>query len=296
VGALPISSGNYFLAILSDNNAVSLFCLEKRPSSFCQSIENFDLTKGFAVGLLVIDNDIPITVAFAKEQNFNLSLNDFKKAVAEHCLSKRKLREKEKPSSSPIEIIEQEPKTEILYNDEAVATENYFENDIETKLQLIKECDFANPQFENELPFTKGEEETKQGADFINRIKNETDADFCKQSKKQPYFFEVQSELNSVLNRFPPEENLNKLFHDGKFVKVNYSEDKYYVVGLIKENGEEKYLCYGVPAKYSPIPPKELAGYCSFIPLSIFDLNGEGYWMMFQDAITGKCINATPVE
>ena len=102
--------------------------------------------------------------------------------------------------------------------------------------------------------------------------------------------------MTSILNKFPPEEGLNKLFPDGKFVKINYSVDKFYVVGLIKENGKEKYVCYGVPAVYSPTPPKELAGYCSFIPLSIFDLNGDGYWMMFQDALTGKCINASPIE
>ncbi len=308
VGVLPISSGDYFVGILNDKNTLSMFNLEKRPASFYKVLEDFELTNGFAVGLVVIDNDIPLTVAFAKEQNFKYSLSDFKKTVAEYCLSQRKLKAKEvSPTKPPIEepttpppdiSPEQIPEKEVFYNDEAVATENYFElNDIENKLELIKEYDFANSQFENELPFTKGEEKAEQGTDFVNRIKNETDSDFSKQSQKQqPYFFEVQTELNSILNKFPPEENLNKLFHDGKFVKVNYSKDKYYVVGLIKENGKEKYLCYGVPDKYSPTPPKELAGYCSFIPLSIFDLKGDGYWMMFQDAITGKCINATPVE
>jgi hypothetical protein len=60
------------------------------------------------------------------------------------------------------------------------------------------------------------------------------------------------------------------------------------VVGLVLESGKEKYICYGVPCTYSKNPPKELKGFCSFIPLSIFDLTGKGYWMMFQDAITGE--------
>ena len=25
-------------------------------------------------------------------------------------------------------------------------------------------------------------------------------------------------------------------------------------------------------------------------PISVFDLSGKGYWMMFQDAETGECI------
>ena len=45
-----------------------------------------------------------------------------------------------------------------------------------------------------------------------------------------------------------------------------------------------------MPSVYSETPPKELDGYCSFIPLSVFDMKGDGFWMMFQDAVTGECI------
>lgn len=61
-------------------------------------------------------------------------------------------------------------------------------------------------------------------------------------------------------------------------------------MGLTEEKGRPKYICYGVPAKYSPYPPKELAGYCTFIPLSIFEMKGDGFWMLFQDAKTGECV------
>ena len=61
-------------------------------------------------------------------------------------------------------------------------------------------------------------------------------------------------------------------------------------MGVIKEDNLPKYICYGVPGAYSETPPKELDGYCTFIPLSVFDIMGDGFWMMFQDAITGECI------
>ena len=73
-------------------------------------------------------------------------------------------------------------------------------------------------------------------------------------------------------------------------MKINYSQSGYYVVGVINENKTPKYICYGVPAVYSKTPPKELDGFCTFIPLSIFSLDGDGFWMMFQDAVTGECI------
>ena len=82
------------------------------------------------------------------------------------------------------------------------------------------------------------------------------------------------------------------MFYDSTFVKIAYAEDKYYVVGLVKEEQKEKYICYGVPGEYSTTPPKELKGYCSFVPTSIFDMQGNGYWMMFQCAITGECLSA----
>ena len=83
---------------------------------------------------------------------------------------------------------------------------------------------------------------------------------------------------------------MENIFKDSRFAKIAYSENKYYVVGVIKENDMEKYICYGIPDKFSEHAPKELEGYCSFIPLSVFELDGNGYWMMFQDACTGECL------
>ena len=37
-------------------------------------------------------------------------------------------------------------------------------------------------------------------------------------------------------------------------------------------------------------PPEAFKGKCSFLPLSLFDPDGKGYWMMFQDAETGQCV------
>ena len=89
---------------------------------------------------------------------------------------------------------------------------------------------------------------------------------------------------------FPEEPALSKIIPESRWAKINYSSDKFYVVGVINENEKEKYICYGVPAKYSAKPPKELKGFCSFVPLSYFDMKGDGYWMMFQSAITGECV------
>ena len=94
-----------------------------------------------------------------------------------------------------------------------------------------------------------------------------------------------------MLSRFEVEDQLRAIFPDSEFVKVNYDKDKFYVVGVIKKQTKAKYICYGVPSEYSKNPPRELDGYCTFIPLSVFNIHGKGYFMMFQDAVSGECVS-----
>ena len=120
---------------------------------------------------------------------------------------------------------------------------------------------------------------------------NERDGDGVKNySETNPFYLTVEKEMQDVLTRFPQETTLMNIIPNSNFVKVNYAENKYYAVGLIYENKKERYICYGVPDKYSKNPPKELKGYCQFIPLSMFTPFGDGYWMMFQDATFGTCV------
>ena len=178
----------------------------------------------------------------------------------------------------------EKPDRDFVYDDEAVATENYYEAE-------AGENENDGIQFKNELPYFGGKkEEGKESADAY-RAQNEEDfGDGEEYSESRPYYLTVKEELNEIFSKFPEETSLKKLFPDSEFSRVNYSADKFYVVGLIKESGEEKYICYGVPGAYSENAPEELAPYCSFIPVSIFDLSGDGYWMMFQSATTGECI------
>ena len=77
-----------------------------------------------------------------------------------------------------------------------------------------------------------------------------------------------------------------------KFLEINKKAPIYVSSRAFEPhyNGKEKYICYGVPAPFSKEPPKELKGFCTFIPASVYDLFGNGFWMMFQCAETGECI------
>lgn len=280
--------GEFVCAIVDSAKKPVFFSLGARPSSLNRVLEpSPNLSNGFAVGIAVVKDNIPQTVAFSCEKKFCFTLTDMNKAFAERSLTKRRQEQVLECKPNPVPIDEQK---EIIYNDEAVATENYYDIEYSSLFDGVKGGKKGNVSSENdELDFYCKDKAQKGQANDC-RPKAQTSA-FYGENPREPFFYQsVKRELDQLFDKFPTESSLASYFGESNFVRVYYSEEKYYVVGLIKEKGEPKYICYGVPGTYSPDPPKELKGYCSFIPLSIFDLFGQGFWMMFQSAKDGKCI------
>lgn len=311
INLAPLSSGEYRAFVADANGKLFPFYVGSRPDFLAKTFPSAPNAENFSIGVVFVDGYIPLTVAFATTLPGDAPLIDFKRSVADFLAQTRraeiKKEESEKTSkaekllpeekssaslqkSAPEEINGAQPS--VIYDDEAVATENYFDfDDVKYKLSKIEELDDDELRFKNELPYSEREEETEKIATDGNGADDEANGSSGNAySEKNPYFFTVERELEEIFEKFPEEKALKKIFAQSRFAKVFYSETKYYVVGLVKENGKEKYVCYGVPAVYSKEPPKELKGFCSFIPLSVFSLTGDGYWMMFQDAVTGECV------
>ncbi|MDR2201544.1 MAG: hypothetical protein LBP26_02070, partial [Clostridiales bacterium] len=108
--------------------------------------------------------------------------------------------------------------------------------------------------------------------------------------KTQAVFYErVKPQLDELFSQNPEFDALLKAMPQTKWVKVDYDgEGKYYVVGVIGDRPD--YLCYGVPASFTPEPPAELDGYCQWLPLDAQSPQGKGFWLMFQDAVTGESV------
>ncbi len=308
-------TSNYYATIVDSKGKEFEFDLGNRPTSFTKTF--FELPSvgdGVAIGLYCTSEKIPLTLAFAS-QGKGISLSEFKKIVADKCLLRLKQSIKEQEEQCLCEkasdegaIIEDAPLCQEViekYNDEAVATENYYEIDeeIKQKLRLLKEKEGENLFFENEY-FTCSNKKTEEEELTIPYgAQNETNACECQENKNlekleyiedcpnENYFDSVKGELEQIFYTYPREEGLEKVFGQSKWAKIYYSKEKFYVVGLIFEKDKEKYICYGVPSKYSKKPPKGLEDCSSFIPLSIFDMFGDGYFIMFQDAKTGKCVH-----
>ena len=73
---------------------------------------------------------------------------------------------------------------------------------------------------------------------------------------------------------------------------MELEKENYYVFGLIKKDEQVRYICYGVPGIYQKTPPRELAGFPSWLPLDSQNFEGFGYWLTYQDADSGESVRA----
>lgn len=125
--------------------------------------------------------------------------------------------------------------------------------------------------------------------DINNAIDNNLKEEQMHTSHK--FYDMISDQLDELFDRYPREENLEKLVENSKWVKVKYEDqDKYYVVGLIYLNNDIKYICYGVPGDYYSDPPSHLKNYSQWLPYDPISPYTKGYWVMYQDGDTGENI------
>ncbi|MBQ7227526.1 MAG: hypothetical protein IJX05_03925 [Clostridia bacterium] len=103
------------------------------------------------------------------------------------------------------------------------------------------------------------------------------------------FYESVKDQLERLFSKNSRFERLERILPESKWIKIDYDESgKYYLVGVI--GNPVRYLCYGVPGDYSPTPPSDLVGYCQWLALDENDPSGKGFWIMYQDGVTGKSV------
>ena len=280
------------------------------------------LDKGVCLGFYSVKNFLPLTLAFGGEKGA-ISLENFKKIIAEKCLVLHKEHLKTPKNEQFTSKNEKEnicdnfnqekdaifnenshlEQSNLAYNDEVVATSDYYllDEQIQQKLRALRDYDNEKLSFEDELSYSQNEQKTEKEPSLFSAYENETSASMCKENleeflstkHQESYLDKVKNQLDSLFLTNPEDQDLQNLFLGSKWAKIYYTQQKYYVVGLITLQKDKKFICYGVPSVYSKEPPKALKGYASFVPKSVFDMHGDGYWIMFQDALTGKCVFPT---
>lgn len=106
-------------------------------------------------------------------------------------------------------------------------------------------------------------------------------------SESNNFFGLIGEQVDELFDKFPEDQDLNKLIPNSKWVRVNYdNSSKTYIFGLIFQDDRVKYICYGVPSSFNVAPPPELQPYSQWLKLN----DQEGFWVSYQDAETGDSI------
>lgn len=167
------------------------------------------------------------------------------------------------------------------YNDYEIASENYYEGELYEAERVYNQVDNGNSRDKKE----ELKKEENGGAILYENVANK--------SQERNFYVGVKEKLEEVINSHKKDEELCKIIPNGEFCKILYDSDRYYSVGRIFEGYAVKYVCYAVKGNYGEFQP-ELNKFLRFIPLSPFAPQSSGYYIIFQDAITGKIVeNAT---
>ena len=99
-----------------------------------------------------------------------------------------------------------------------------------------------------------------------------------------PFYKRMRDEIERLFSSFPHERLLEDTVEGSRWVRINYGGKRFYVFGVVTEDGVPSCICYGVPAHGSACPDS-LKGLAGFIPAG-----KDGYWVMYQDAATGASV------
>lgn len=265
----PLSEGRYVTAI-SDGPHTQIIedCLFEGQS-------NVDTSKGFAAAVCFVHNGVQI-IASAVCGNYQSAAFGLKAEVERAEKIKNPL-PKEQKSAAPVEI----------YEDEALAEENYYEYDASCEGgQLVRQ----NSQKEED-----GGQLLKNETDSVPLQKVEGGiAPDSERAEEIPlarggFYERTRSEIEGLLSAYPPAEELCAAIDGSKWVKISYGEDSFYAFGVIFSEGVPKYVCYAIPAKDQSTPPASMQGLASF--LGVKTQYGVGFWVMYQDADTGASVS-----
>ena len=95
-------------------------------------------------------------------------------------------------------------------------------------------------------------------------------------------FYEKNSgKVGKLFSSYERCKEIEQVIPGSRFVKIMYDDRRYYVVGLVDD-----YICYGVPSESDRLP-EAFSGYGTYLSVG----GGRGYYMLYQDGVTGKTLS-----
>ena len=298
----PLVSGEYYCILADCNGKTETLAL--RGKSLFNLLTDLDVSGGFCAVVCFVKNEI-VPVAYGVNGNTHYDWNrilgatlppTFSKNTQETAVTRSNTttnNDDGKEIDSAVEandLGDEKEESQVVeerksakYDDETVATENYYKEQEDESNELAKGGDNAVAENPTEKQDEKTRTDAPQDADDESVLHPfTTDGD--------GYYRSVKSEIDELFERFPKDDSLKGAFSCSEWVRVKGEESApEYLVGVIYDDGKAKYICYALKAENKDAPPKEIKEACSFVPATVFN-DSEGYFVIFQSATTGECI------
>ena len=168
----------------------------------------------------------------------------------------------------------QEPEPEAAQEETVQEAEEVFEEKTQPPTESAEEERTEAAQTAEEKP----EELVEQGA---------PEDEHAPQREEQSEFFKlIEQKLKELFDGRERVSELEALFPDSKWVRVDDGGEAAYVVGVVGD--PVKFICYGVPDADGSAPPQGKEESRQWLPVP----GGGGYWMMYQSAEDGSTLTA----
>lgn len=152
-----------------------------------------------------------------------------------------------------------------------------------TELESTPEEDLQKEDIENKTNFNDRATITQSNETETKK----TEENPTQKEKAISIMEQIVPQFKYIFENYPPNEELNKLIENSKFVEMSEGN---YSIGAIYMQEEIKYICYAVRCRYNTPPPEELGKHHQWLPIDQEDPLSEGYYMVFQDATDLKII------
>lgn len=302
----PLISGEYYCLISDGKGKTEMLSL--RGKSLFNILSDLDISRGFCGVICYVKNDV-VPVAYGINGNGSYDWKTILNAALPPVFPKSEKTEKaqtvktaETAVADLVETAETEENEPTVYafneenpstyDDETVATENYYqekEQKKENERELFSEARgnaYAQSEAENERE-KAGTDKAENGDAHNLRHPFETDTD--------GYYRAVKGEIDELFEKYPRDQTLVGAFSCSEWVRVKGEENApEYLVGVVYDDGKAKYICYALFAEDKNAPPEEIKDACTFVPVSAF-AEDKGFFVIFQSATTGECIKPQKV-
>ena len=293
---LNSNKDNNFKAILNlksnENSQIKFFNLKDKSRTFALGIKQE--SKVTKIPLLVDGDNCSFSVS--NKINFAKSLSCAVVDVSNPFCPEIVLsgRENSNLENSKIEgaFMPEKPKdTSILYEEasgeeiEDLIDKNLEEDLHTTYFDACAKCKFR------EAFYNEGECLKQNEAKIASQENLEKDTK-TREEESKSFYEQIKPQIDALFNKYEEYKLLEEIIPSSKWAKIVYdNEGNYYILGLIyKENQEVLYICYGVPSVGGNNPPDDIKEYAGWLPKDSNNVDGEGYFIVCQDAITGETL------